>query len=344
MNEADYRLLLEHGTGIHWMLDCATGQLLYVSPAAARRFGWPLAEATARAQALADPLLQQLPQRLERFRQGDDSRRTLLRETELEGIPVEIESTLVDEGRGAGRLVGVVRDISHLHSARRAVEEEQKKFTSMLSHEFRSPLATIDGAVQRLVMTDRGADEGTTKRYRKIQAAVDRLLGMLDDYLSPDRLASVGRRRRDNGIAPAALLETAAAQARSRRPAITVQAGDAPEWVRADPDGMRMCLDVLLDNAIKYTPQDTPIVLWAGRAATGGVELTVADGGAPLPQDEIGRLFDKGYRGSSALGIPGSGIGLYMAKAVIEVHGGTLNVENLPESGKKFRIWLPAAV
>jgi signal transduction histidine kinase len=55
------------------------------------------------------------------------------------------------------------------------------------------------------------------------------------------------------------------------------------------------------------------------------------------------RLFEKAYRGSAAAGVTGSGLGLYMAKAVIEVHGGTLTVENLPESGKKFRIWLPIA-
>jgi signal transduction histidine kinase len=336
MDEADYRLLLEHGNGIHWMLDCATGQLLYVSPAAARRFDWPPEELQARAQVLAAPMLQELPERLERFRQGDDSRRTVVREVELEGVPVEIESTLVE----TGRLVGVVRDIS----TRRGFEQQQKKFTSMLSHEFRSPLATIDGAIQRLVMTDKGADEGTTKRYRKIQAAVDRLLGMVDEYLSPDRLASIGRRQRDNGIVPAALLEAAAAQARARRPGIAVLSGDAPAWVRADPEGLRMCLDVLLDNAIKYTPPDAPIELWAGKTATGGMELTVTDRGPPIPEGEINRLFDKGYRGSAAAGIPGSGIGLYMAKAVIEVHGGTLNVQNLQESGKKFRIWLPVTV
>ncbi|GGX74326.1 PAS domain S-box protein [Massilia dura] len=336
MNKADYELLLEHGTDIHWMLDCATGQLLYVSPAAARRFGWPPEEMQARAQALAGPLLHDLPERLARFRQGDGSRHTVLREAELEGIPVEIESTLVDQGR----LVGVVRDVS----ARRAFEQQQKKFASMLSHEFRSPLATIDGAIQRLVMTDKGADEGATKRYHKIQSAVDRLLGMVDEYLSPDRLASIGRRRRENGIAPAALLEAAAAQARTRRAGITVLAGDAPPWVRADPDGMRMCLDVLLDNAIRYTPPDAPIELWAGKVATGGIEFTVTDRGPAIPEGEVGRLFDKGYRGSAAAGIPGSGIGLYMAKAVIEVHGGTLSAQNLPESGKKFRIWLPVAV
>ncbi|WBS02886.1 PAS domain-containing sensor histidine kinase [Pseudoduganella sp. SL102] len=336
MEKADYQLLLEHGTDIHWMLDCVTGQLLYVSPVAARRFGWSPEQVLERAQAIAAPLLHDLPERLARFRQGDGTRHTVLREAELEGIAVEIESTLVDERR----LVGVARDIS----ARRAFEHQQKQFASMLSHEFRSPLATIDGAIQRLVMTDKGADEGTTKRYHKIQAAVDRLLGMVDEYLSPERLAAIGRRQRENGIEPAALLEAAAAHARVRRPGIVVHGGDAPAWVRADPEGMRMCLDVLLDNAIKYTPPGSPIELWAGKADGGGIEFTVADRGPPIPEGEIGRLFDKGYRGIAAVGIAGSGIGLYMAKAVIEVHGGTLSVQNLPESGKKFRIWLPVAV
>jgi PAS domain S-box-containing protein len=336
MDAAGYQLLVEHGTDVHWMLDCATGQLLYVSPAAGRRLGWPAHEALARAQVIAVPLLRELPERLARFRQGDDSRRTLVREAELEGIAVEIESTLVDEKR----LVGVVRDIT----ARRELERGQRKFTSMLSHEFRSPLATIDGAIQRLVMTDKGLDEGTTKRYHKIQAAADRLLALIDEYLSPERLAQAGRLPRENGIDPAALLAAAAQSARVRRPGITVQAEDVPAWVRADAEGMRMCLDVLLDNAIKYGAPEAPIVLSAGKVAGGGIEFTVADGGPAIPEAEAGRLFDKGYRGSAAAGVAGSGIGLYMAKAVIDVHGGTLSVQNLPESGKKFRIWLPVAV
>jgi two-component system, OmpR family, phosphate regulon sensor histidine kinase PhoR len=336
MDDADYKLMVEHSTSMHWMLDIPSGKLLYVSPAAARFFGWREDEVLPRAQALADPLLDELPERLERFRQGDDSRRTLVRETEAEGITFEIESTLVDDRR----LVGIVRDFT----ARRELELQQKKFASMLSHEFRSPLATIDGAIQRLVMTDRKNDENTTKRYHKIQGAVDRLLAMVDEYLSPERLATIGRRQRENGISPLALMEAAAAQARLRRATVTVLPGDAPAWVRADPEGMRMCLDVLLDNAIKYTPQDSTIELRAGKAAEGGVEFTVADHGPAIPEHETNRLFDKGYRGSTAGDVAGSGIGLYMAKAVIEVHGGTLSVQNLPENGKKFRIWLPVTV
>jgi signal transduction histidine kinase len=333
MTQADLELLLAQSDQVHWLLDIASSRLLYVSPAAARRLGCSGADALARAQELAVPLLDGLPERLARLAQGDESRRTVVREAELAGVPVEIVSTVAD-----GKLAGVVRDVS----GRRAVEQQQKQFASMLSHEFRSPLATIDGAVQRLVASGSGADEATRKRYQKIQSACDRLLAMLDDYLSPDRLAAIGKRKQDNAIVPARLLEQAAAAARARRPAIALRLGELPASLRGDPPGMRLCLDVLLDNAIKYSPPDSTVELGGSTAAEGGVEFVVIDRGAAIPADELPRLFDKGFRGAAATGVPGSGLGLYMAKAVVEVHGGMLSVQNLPESGKKFRIWLPA--
>ena len=336
-----YRQILDHSSDVHWMLDCDSGQLLYVSPSAERLFGYM----PERAQQVANSLLAELPGRLEAYAAGDMSRRHMVRETELVGadgvpLPVELESTLVpDVDSGVLRLVGTVRDIRD----RIEREKQQKKFASMVSHEFRSPLSTIDGAIQRLEMTSQNADEGTRKRYRKIQNAVDRLLELINEYLSPERMASIGRKRQPDEVSPEALLEMAAEQARQRRQGITVRADGLPQWMRCDPQGMRLCLDILLDNALKYTSDNVAIELQGRKASEGGVELSVIDRGAPLPDDELGKLFDKGYRGSAASGQPGSGLGLYMAKAVVEVHGGTLSVENLPESGKKFRIWLPIA-
>jgi hypothetical protein len=121
----------------------------------------------------------------------------------------------------------------------------------MLSHEFRTPLATIDGAIQRLVSTSGDHDEATRKRYVKIQTAVDRLLAMMDEYLSPERMAasaaSASRRHRAAG-----LLQQAAA---------TVPASHT---VRLELDGSAancaatcrhaLCLDILLDNAVKFSP------------------------------------------------------------------------------------------
>ena len=336
-----YRQILDHSSDVHWMLDCDSGQILYVSPSAQKLIGY----VPERAKQVSQSLMADLSERLEAFTSGDTTRRHTVREAELEGrdgvmIPVEIESTLVpDVDSGVLRLVGTVRDIRE----RVEREKQQKKFASMVSHEFRSPLSTIDGAIQRLEMTSQNADENTRKRYRKIQNAVDRLLELINEYLSPERLASIGRKRQPDEISPEALLETAAEQARQRRSGITVRAEGLPQWMRCDPQGMRLCLDILLDNALKYTNDNVAIELQGRKASEGGVELLVIDRGAHVPDDELGKLFDKGYRGKAAAGHAGSGLGLYMARNVVEVHGGTLSVENLPESGKKFRIWLPIA-
>lgn len=340
-NEARYRLLLEHSSEISWMADCATLQLTWLSPAAERQFGYTLET----AQTLAHGLLKDLRARLARYAEGDLSRRRLLRETELahaDGhlVPVEIESTLILGADGVPvTVIGVVRDLS----ARRELAAQQKKFASMLSHEFRTPLSTIDGAVQRLEMTGTHHDEGTRKRYRKIQTAVDRMLVMLDEYLSPDRMASIGRERQPNEINPANLLDTAAEQARHRRQQITVQSQGLPQWIRCDPAGMRLCLEMLLDNAIKYTSDNIPIELVGRIAAEGGVEFLVRDHGAGIAAAELSKVFDKAFRGSNATGVQGSGLGLYMVRSIVDVHGGTVAARNVSESGAEFRIWLPVA-
>lgn len=338
-NEARYRLLLEHSGEISWMADCASLALTWLSPAAECQFGYTLET----AQTPAAGLLAELPARLARYAGGDLSRRRLLRETELRlsdgrALPVEIESTLVlDEAGVPASVVGVVRDLS----ARRELAAQQKKFASMLSHEFRTPLSTIDGAVQRLEMTGAHHDEGTRKRYRKIQTAVDRMLAMLDEYLSPDRMASIGRERQPNEINPATLLESAAEQARARRIQVSARSEGLPQWMRCDPAGIRLCLEILIDNAIKYTQADSPIELIGKMAIEGGVELLVRDRGAGLPQAELSRVFDKAYRGGNVGAVAGSGLGLYMARSIADVHGGTVTARNVPESGTEFRIWLP---
>src|SRR5471032_423114 len=280
-NEARYRLLLQHSGEDSWIVDCSNMQLAYLSPAAERQFGYTLET----AQTLAAALLHDLPARLARYAAGDQSRRRVQRESEQphhDGhlVPVEIESTLITDEHGVPQtLVGVVRDIS----ARRELAAQQKKFASMLSHEFRTPLSTIDGAIQRLEVTGAHHDEATRKRYTKIQTAVDRLLAMLDEYLSPDRLASIGRLRQPNEISPAALLESQAEQARSRGRRVSVRTAGLPQWMRCDPAGLRLCLDILLDNAMKYTETNTDIELIGRMAMEGGVELLVCDHGAGVP-------------------------------------------------------------
>ena len=169
------------------------------------------------------------------------------------------------------------------------------------------------------------------------------MLAMLDEYLSPERMASIGRARQPDEISPANLLESAAEGARTRRARVDLHIETLPQWMRCDPAGIRLCLEILLDNAIKYTPADTPLQLTGKMAAEGGVEFLVRDHGAGVPEAELETIFGRGTRGANAGGVAGSGLGLYMARSIADVHGGTVTVRNVSESGAEFRIWLPAA-
>jgi PAS domain S-box-containing protein len=343
-----FRTIAEIGGGVAWIVDCASGMPHYISPSVEALLGYGLTDfqdqlgGNNRDGPLAE-LCAGLPARLQRFAAGDRSRQHLVREFDQRHkdgrvIPIEVVSSLmVNQGGAAVSLVGVVRDLSE----RRARDAGQRRFASMLSHEFRTPLSTIDGAIQRLEATGADADPGTRQRYRRIAGAVERLIGMLDEYLSPDRMEAIGRQRQPDSLDPRLLLEEGAGQARAAGRSVTLEAGELPRALRCEPQGLRLALKALVANAIQYSPPDTVIAL-AGRRADVGIELIVRDHGAGVPEDETDRIFDKGYRARNAAGRPGSGLGLYMARSVVEVHGGSLSARNLAAGGAEFRIWLPA--
>jgi PAS domain S-box-containing protein len=342
-----FRAIAELHGDIAWTVDCASGQLTYVSPAAISLSGYEPAAFRSHVEAdwVGGPLAAigaGLGERLRRFAAGDLSRKRVVRSFEqrlADGrvIPLEVTSSIMVDAAGeAVALVGTARDVSHLHEK----IAEQRKFTSMLNHEFRTPLSTIDGAIQRLEVTGAGADEATRMRYRKIQTAVDRLIGMLDEYLSPERMDEASAVRQADSISPRLLLEEGAALVRAAGREALLAIGELPDQLRGQPSGLRMAIKVLVDNALQYGPVDQPITL-SGQYADGGIELIVRDRGAGVPPGDLVRVFDKRYRGSNATGF-GSGLGLYMARSVIDVCGGHIFARNVAPSGAEFRIWLPA--
>jgi PAS domain S-box-containing protein len=276
----------------------------------------------------------------EREATGSEGRVVEIRRTAGEGAPVVLETvttSLCDDGGAPHTILGIVRNIS----ARRQVEEEQRRFIAMVSHEFRTPLATIDAAVQRLEAGE--ADAATRKRYRNIQNAVDRLVVLLDDYFTLDRLDLAGHGLHLSRCAPRTLLLDcqAVAQSLSSEHEVRVEAEALPDSFVCDADRMSLALHVLVDNAVNYTPPGSVIVLRGRRFADGGIEIAVTDDGPGIAQDELPHIFDKFFRGRAAAQQAGSGVGLYMARKVIAMHGGTLSACNRPEGGAEFRILLP---
>lgn len=345
--DEQFRVIAELHGDIAWTVDCASGLLTYISPAAIALSGYDLSELRSNVEAdwIGGPLAALgagLRERLRRFAAGDLSRKRLVRRFEQRladgrNIPLEVTSSIVVDAAGeAVAVVGTARDMSEM----REKAAEQRRFTSMLNHEFRTPLSTIDGAIQRLEATGAGADEPTRMRYRKIQAAVDRLIGMMDEYLSPERLDQASATRPADSVSPALLLEEAAELVRAAGREAILDIGELPSQVRCQPSGLRVAIKVLVDNALQYGPVELPITV-SGRRAEGGIELLVRDYGAGIPPADLVRVFDKRYRGSNASGF-GSGLGLYMARSVIDVCGGHIYAKNVAPRGAEFRIWLPA--
>lgn len=352
-SEERFRLIAENSGDVVWMIDARTMRFTYVSPSIERQNGYTPAElialhavlpATPHAGTPMASITPKLQDRIARFIAGDESLRREVVELELPrkngpGIPVEVVSTLLcDEEHVPTAVIGVCRDIS----ARRAAQEEQKRFMAMVSHEFRTPLATIDGAVQRLQSTASQVDAATHHRFMKIQKAADRLTALLDDYLTLDRIDTAGHGLHLSQASPLALLRDAkaSADALSAGHVVEIDTQHAPPGFLCDADRVRLALRVLADNAVKYTLPGSRILLRA--TGTGdGIAFTVADNGRGIPSNELPQVFDKFFRGLSASQQSGSGLGLHLARSVAEMHGGTLAAGNRPEGGAQFTFWLP---
>ena len=342
-----FRAIAELHGDLAWTIDCTSGLLTYISASVVAMLGYDMADFLEQFQQRAShvplaALCAGVDARLARFAAGDASRQRLVRNFELahpDGRTVAIEVTsmiLTNDAGAATALVGTIRNVEE----RRQLAAQQRKFTNMLNHEFRTPLSTIDGAIQRLEVLGAGADDATRQRYRNIQSAVDRLIGMMDEYLSPERMAEVGAIRPLDTASPAALLQEAAELGRLAGRDIVIELGELPDQLRCQPSGLRLALKVLMDNALQYSAAVQPITL-KGRRADGGIELLVCDGGEGVPSGELASIFGKRVRGSNATGT-GSGLGLYLARSVIEVLGGSVSVQNMTPHGAQFRIWLPA--
>ena len=344
-----FRTIAELAGDVAFIVDCASGQFAYISPGIETLCGDSLTELRARQRRGDGPLAllcEDLPQRLRRLADGEQTgeqaaasqtRACELQRPDGRTVPVAVISTLVLDGAGKPlSLVGLVRD----RTAERARVLEQQRFASMLNHEFRTPLSTIDGAVQRLEATGAQADEATRQRYRKIAVATDRLIAMLDDYLSPERMSELGRERPANTVSPRLLLDELVAQARAAGRPVVVEIDALPSQLRCEPAGLRLVCKQLLDNALRFSPSGSPLTV-SGHPAGGGVELSLGNTGAGIAAADLPRIFDKGYRGANAAGLPGSGLGLYMARSVAEAHGGSLVHLRPADGGAAFRLWLP---
>ncbi|CAN5282056.1 hypothetical protein BH20ACT13_BH20ACT13_23060 [soil metagenome] len=208
--------------------------------------------------------------------------------------------------------------------------QSDRERLAVLVHEVRSPVA----ALRAIAETYRGRLE-TSERGRLIELAVaacrgiERLVG--DVTVSSVRLEEVDVGRLVEGVVAAAVLGGANVRAE-------VDAGLPP--LRADPMRLRQALDNLVGNALRHGESSEEVLIRA-RPEGSSVLLSVADQGPGIPLDEQERIFEAGVRLDS--GRPGSGLGLALARAIVEAHRGTLTIDSTPDEGATFTIELPVS-
>jgi signal transduction histidine kinase len=236
---------------------------------------------------------------------------------------------------------------------RRAGERDQldrmkDEFVLTASHELRSPLTSVQGFAELLLLEREKLSPGQAETVEVILDNTRHLVRLLNDLLDLAR-SDAGRLTIKPVPADAASLiedavRTMRAQfdARGQRLGLEIEP-DLPQ-VEADRDRIRQVMVNLLTNANEYCPEGAGIEVKVRRNAT-DVEVDVTDDGPGIPEEQLGHIFERFSRGDAGetQRVGGTGLGLAISKSLIELHGGTIEAESTPGRGSTFRVRLPAA-
>jgi signal transduction histidine kinase len=213
----------------------------------------------------------------------------------------------------------------------------------MTSHEFRTPLAIIDAATQRLM---RRRDSLSADDYadlgHDVRDAVQRMIGMIDGILNSARLDAGEIRFAPRPMDLAGLIGEVCRRQGGLSPRHTIHmALDAmPREIAADRALLDQVFTNLLSNATKYTPEGGPVHV-TGRQEGESAVVIVADRGVGIPRAELPRIFERFFRARTSTGIVGTGIGLYAVKRLVDMHGGHVSVESEEGQGTTVTVRLP---
>ena len=215
---------------------------------------------------------------------------------------------------------------------------EQENFVSMVSHEFRTPLAIINTVTQQLARQLDAPLEKSLQRCTNIREATKRMTDMMDGFLALDRAR--GALRLSRGMFdPSQLFNALAAEWDTER--VQVSYNHLPQSYLGDVALLRVALRNLMTNALRHSPADSLVRLNALGTPDGGMEISVTDEGVGIAEDELPKLFQKYFRGRAAQGQPGAGLGLYLVESITVLHGGTVQVDSTIKKGSRFVMRLP---
>ncbi len=256
-------------------------------------------------------------------------------------VPVSVTAApMIDE---QGELLGaveIVRDVSR----EQEVDQLKSSLVSTVSHELRTPLTMIHGFSELLLERPMEAAESRVA-LGHIHGSAERLARLIEDLLSVSRIDSG---RLSLNLKPVEVADTLAdavapfVEQTDRDIQLRVEPGTGK--VLADRDKLIQIVTNLVSNAIKYSTDGEPVHVSAGPLEE-KVEITVEDHGVGLTADELAQVFEKFFRANrtDVQAVGGTGLGLYITRALIEGHGGDIRVESKSGQGSRFIFTLPLA-
>jgi signal transduction histidine kinase len=225
------------------------------------------------------------------------------------------------------------------HEAARAAvlqetNEAKSRFISIVSHEMRTPLTSVLGYTE-IALADTPADDPRRPMLETAYAGAQRLGNLVDDLLDASRieLGTLIVRPVELDLAATVTEAVRAFANRSARHRLVTDVAPETSRISADPARLRQMLAILLDNAIKYSPSGGEVRVSIRPAGPDAVTIAVADEGVGIQTSEVERIFDPYQRIAANRKIQGTGLGLYIARHLAELHGGRLVVEARPASG-----------
>jgi signal transduction histidine kinase len=222
------------------------------------------------------------------------------------------------------------------------LNRSRRQMTADIAHDLRSPLTVIGGYVES--MRD-GVLKPTPERLNTIHAEVQHLQRLVEDLRTLSQADAGELTLNREPVAPLALLERMAKSydhlAAKKKISLEVQGEPGLPEIRLDPDRMAQVFGNLITNSLRYTPEGGEIVLAAGQEANMLV-FRVRDNGQGIPAESLPHIFDRFYRADPARAQWNeSGLGLAIARSIVEAHGGSISAESQVGQGTTVKILFP---
>lgn len=234
------------------------------------------------------------------------------------------------------------RDLTHLQR----LETVRKDFVSNISHELRTPLASLKALTETLLSGAMEDPQASRRFIERIEMEIEAMSRMVQDLLELSRIESGKAAFRFEPTMPNEIIYNVVARVSHQveRKALSLEI-DCPEdlpLVLVDPPHIEQVLNNLLDNAIKFTPSGGKITLTA-RKLGDTVVFSLRDTGIGIPADDLPRIFERFYKSDKARSSSGVGLGLAIARHIVEAHQGEIHVESKEGHGSTFAFSVPIA-